>query len=185
MKVGIRIVAWAHIVLGALGLIVCLGLIWAFLAQTDPVYAKTVGFIVPVCLSMSAVWFGPGLAGGIGLLWGQRWARTFIWVLSALWAPLFPVGTALGGFGVYVLLKDGPAGGDVAPGWAKPSLTREQRKRFSGLLLAAVAALGILGGILWIGWLMRDAIDPPKRQVIRPFDGSPPALDDARPRYTP
>ena len=48
----------------------------------------------------------PGLVAGIGLLKFQPWARILAIVLSALHLVNFPFGTAVGIYGLYVLLSD-------------------------------------------------------------------------------
>jgi hypothetical protein len=47
----------------------------------------------------------PWLIGGIGLLYQQRWARVWLVVWSFLLLPAVPVGTLLGGWALWVLLK--------------------------------------------------------------------------------
>ena len=50
----------------------------------------------------------PGFVGGLGLVYGKKWARGLIMVLSFVMLPAFPFGTLLGGFGLWVLFTDGP-----------------------------------------------------------------------------
>ena len=50
----------------------------------------------------------PSFVGGLGLVYGKRWARGLILVLSFVLLPAFPFGTLLGGFGLWVLFTDGP-----------------------------------------------------------------------------
>ena len=58
-----------------------------------------VAFIVLMVISL------PGLIGGIGLLYYRPWARILLIVLSALDLLQFPLGTALGVYGFWVLLN--------------------------------------------------------------------------------
>jgi hypothetical protein len=46
------------------------------------------------------------IIGGIGLLHRKRWARLVVLVLSFLNLIHFPLGTALGVFGIWVLMND-------------------------------------------------------------------------------
>jgi hypothetical protein len=51
------------------------------------------------------------IIGGIGLLQGKSWARMVIVVMSFLHLIFFPFGTALGVYGIWVLLgKEKPGG---------------------------------------------------------------------------
>jgi hypothetical protein len=47
-----------------------------------------------------------GLIGGIGLLSFQRWSRMLVMVLSAIGCFVFPVGTAIGIYSLWVLMQD-------------------------------------------------------------------------------
>ncbi len=53
---------------------------------------------------------GPGIIAGIGLLKRKTWARILAIILAILNLPVFPFGTALGIYALYVLLKE-----DVTP----------------------------------------------------------------------
>lgn len=57
------------------------------------------GVIVIIALAVSL----PSLIGGIGLLKGRSWARTLVLVVSFFNLLAFPLGTALGVYGIYVL----------------------------------------------------------------------------------
>jgi hypothetical protein len=46
------------------------------------------------------------IVGGIGLLNGRRWARVLLLILSFLNLIHLPLGTALGIYGIWVLMKD-------------------------------------------------------------------------------
>jgi len=100
----IRLLAWIYLVMCgvslAIGTIVLIGLLLSRDTQRD----SALLFIGPLFLAMAVLFFLPGLIGGVGLLRGKAWARAIIIVLSFLIVLLFPVGTALGGFGLWVLL---------------------------------------------------------------------------------
>jgi hypothetical protein len=48
----------------------------------------------------------PGLIAGVGLLTFQPWARILAIVISAIELPAFPFHTALGVYGLWVLLSN-------------------------------------------------------------------------------
>jgi hypothetical protein len=98
--------AITHTVIGGSGLLILLGsYLYAteFGTQTQPVdaidsAAKAVLLLAVYCLL-------PSLICGLGLLCRQRWA----WAASLTWSTLlllvFPIGTVLGGYGWWALLK--------------------------------------------------------------------------------
>jgi hypothetical protein len=57
------------------------------------------GAIIIIALVVSL----PSLIGGIGLLKGRSWARMLVLVISFFNLLAFPLGTALGVYGIYVL----------------------------------------------------------------------------------
>ena len=119
MQQHVKILAILHIVFGALGIVGALvvmlvfGGIATFLGISDqaqdgvgafatPVVGLIGGLIIMVILVVSL----PGLIAGIGLLSFQPWARILTIVLSALELPAFPIHTALGIYGLWVLLSN-------------------------------------------------------------------------------
>ena len=56
--------------------------------------------LVICCVSL------PALIGGIGLLRMRNWSRIFMIVISILHLLSFPIGTALGVYGIWVLFQD-------------------------------------------------------------------------------
>ena len=79
----------------------------ALVAQEDPDAALA----VPILGAAAFAFFGvftaaaiPGLALGIGLVKFKPWARILGLIFSALNLLAFPVGTLLGGYGLWVLL---------------------------------------------------------------------------------
>src|SRR5262252_1434867 len=99
----IKMLAWIYVALGGVGLlagsVLCL-LLWL----APDVQSHALQFIGPLFLMSAAVLWIPALLGGLGLLAAQPWARLLIIILSVLCVPVFPIGTALGGFGLWVLL---------------------------------------------------------------------------------
>jgi hypothetical protein len=117
MQQHVKILAVLHIVLGGLGVLAglialtVLGGLAAFVNMADESrdgfaaggvlgFIGVVAFGVLLCLSV------PGLVAGIGLLTYQPWARILTIVISALELPAFPLHTALGIYGLWVLLSN-------------------------------------------------------------------------------
>ncbi len=112
----VKILGILHIVFGGLcvlgGLIAFLvmggiaGLVGASDQSPDtqaavPILAVIGGFVAVICLIVGL----PGLIGGIGLIQYKAWARILVIILSALDLIHIPLGTALGIYGFWVLLK--------------------------------------------------------------------------------
>jgi hypothetical protein len=118
MREHVRILGIIHIVLGALGLLVALVLLAIFglggaaagaaAAQNDPdalVALPIIGAIGIGIFLLIAVLTIPGLIAGVGLLKLRPWARILTIVLSAMNLLSIPIGTALGVYGLWVLLN--------------------------------------------------------------------------------
>jgi len=99
----IRLLAWFHVIVSGLGLLFGLALCVAIAMSWDE-QVRAAEAILPMVFFVAAIWLVPGLAGGIGLLMRRRWARVLIIVLSALYLLWIPIGTVLGGLGLWVLL---------------------------------------------------------------------------------
>lgn len=116
MDTHVRIVGILHIVFGVLGLFLGLAglLMFGGIAgvaalgegNTDAFVAipilgaiGTLIFLVALVLSL------PGIIAGFGLLSYKPWARILTIVLSAVHILNFPFGTALGVYGLWVLLS--------------------------------------------------------------------------------
>ena len=123
----VRILAVLNIVMGSLGLLlgICfllffggLGVFASLAGKSDPdafmaiPVMGAVGGIVFVALFVFAA---PQIIGGIGLLKGQGWARILMIVFSALGLLSVPIGTAMGIYGLWVLLNDETARMFAAP----------------------------------------------------------------------
>lgn len=120
-------------VLGGAGLlvgsIVCLGL------MADAQGERALYYIGPLFLFLTAGYFAPAFVGGIGLLRGAFWGKVAIAALSALLLLAIPVGTLLGGFGLWALAKAPPAV-TAAP---RPGAPDVLPPRAVGLLVAMAA----------------------------------------------
>ncbi|MBV9087664.1 MAG: hypothetical protein JOY79_09280 [Acidobacteriaceae bacterium] len=108
----VKILGVLYIVIGALGVaasLVLLGLFGGIAGLSHsgghPNAAPVIGFIglsvMLVILAISA----PSIVAGVGLLKFQPWARILTLILSALHLFSIPIGTALGVYGLWVLLK--------------------------------------------------------------------------------
>lgn len=112
----IRTVGILHIVFASLTILVGLGLL-ALLGglaalvsvkedSSDALIGATVlggaGMFLFVLMAVLAV---PGLVAGIGLLRMRPWSRILTIVVSALELLSFPIGTALGVYGLWVMVQ--------------------------------------------------------------------------------
>jgi hypothetical protein len=115
MEQHVKILAILNIVLGSLGLLVALMMLLFFggmsgvvLHDADPdagVGAAVLGMAGGIAFFVIALFSLPGLIGGIGLLKFQEWARIVIIVTSILNLISIPFGTAVGIYGLWVLMK--------------------------------------------------------------------------------
>ncbi|MEO7143961.1 MAG: hypothetical protein ABI165_10745 [Bryobacteraceae bacterium] len=116
MQGHIKILGILHIVFGSLGVMFALGIMVVFGgiagviqatgSTTDSAVAAPVlviiGGLVMIFILLVSV---PGIIAGIGLLQFRRWARVLTIVISALDLLHVPFGTALGVYGLWVLLS--------------------------------------------------------------------------------
>jgi hypothetical protein len=118
MKQHVSILGILYVVFGCLGIIGAFAFLMLFgglagivglVAHEDPDAAVAVpilGIIGVVVSAFVALLSIPGLVIGIGLTKFRRWARVGGVVLSALNLLSFPLGTALGAYGLWVLLSN-------------------------------------------------------------------------------
>lgn len=118
MTTHVKVLGILHIVLGALGVLAGLGLLALFGGIAGLVDAtadfRDARVAIPILQIIAWALFGflsvislPGIIAGIGLLQFQNWARILTIVLSALDLLNVPIGTALGIYGLWVLLSPG------------------------------------------------------------------------------
>lgn len=106
----IEIVAYLHIAYGAL--ILMAAVIVFFVLSGGGLLSGDIGVIaitsgVGLAISLFLVIMAaPSLIGGYGLLRRREWSRVVIIVLSVIDLFSFPVGTALGGYSLWVLFQD-------------------------------------------------------------------------------
>jgi hypothetical protein len=106
----IKIVSVIYIVFGILGMI---GAVIIFVAGVgsgllsgDPDAAIAGGTCGTIFAVVVAVLSLPSLIAGLGLKNRKEWARILTIILSALNLLNFPIGTAIGGYALWVLLND-------------------------------------------------------------------------------
>ena len=118
MEQHVKILGILHIAFGCLGMLLALGILLLFggiaglIGATD--YSPDAHISIPIVGGIGAFIFFflmlislPGIIAGIGLLQFRPWARILTIVLSALDLIHVPFGTALGVYGLWVLLSDG------------------------------------------------------------------------------
>lgn len=117
METHVRILGYLHIALGAICALVGVVLLFVFgglaafagaSAASDPDAAMAAPFLGLLggifCIFLLVLAF-PGVITGIGLLKFRPWARVVGIILSALELINFPFGTAIGIYGLWVLLS--------------------------------------------------------------------------------
>lgn len=177
----LRIFAWAHAIMGGIGLGLFLLVLSVALAAKDPAYDDEIMMLVGIFGMIALVLFAPSLVGGIGLLKGLPWARGFFWIQAALLALIVPLGTVVSGISLWVLVSTREVSADGGVAKFEAFIHRSIR----GFALALIA-LFILGVMIGLGYLFRDVIDPPKPQVLTPLpSGAPPTSDLPRFEYEP
>jgi hypothetical protein len=118
MEQHVKILGVLHIVFGSLGILLAVGMLVLFggiagiIGATD--YSSDAHISIPILGGIGAFIFFvllvislPGVIAGIGLLQFRPWARTLTIVLSVLDLIHVPFGTALGVYGLWVLLSQG------------------------------------------------------------------------------
>jgi hypothetical protein len=112
----VKVLAVLRIISGGLGLIVALGMLAVFggiagivgmnaasddAAVAIPVLGAVGGFIFLFIATLSL----PSIIAGIGLLSFRPWARILTIIISVIDLVNFPIGTALGFYGLWVLFS--------------------------------------------------------------------------------
>ena len=116
MRSHVRSLAILEIVFGALGVLAGLGLfalfggIAALVGITDPGDGKMIampilGTIGTIALVVMTVVSLPEIIAGIGLWREAQWGRVLSIIVCALNLIHFPIGTAMGAYGLWVLLS--------------------------------------------------------------------------------
>ncbi len=116
METHVKVLGILYVVLGIMGTLGALVVMVIFggiagvvgVAATGPdaqLAAPVVGAIGTILALFVFLISAPGIIAGFGLLKFQPWARTLTIILSALNLLNLPVGTALGIYGLWVLLS--------------------------------------------------------------------------------
>lgn len=118
MRDHVRILAYLYIFFGALGLLAALVVLFIFgglagiVGMANPHNADAWHVAIPILGIIGVAIFVivlllslPSVIAGAGLLKFRPWARILTIVLSALNLPMVPIGTALGIYGLWVLLQ--------------------------------------------------------------------------------
>ena len=119
MDAHVRALGIIRIVLGALGVLIALGLLLLFGGiagvvsivgtQQDPnawIGVGVLSLIGTILFLVIGIISLPSIVGGVGLLKYRSWARWLIIVISALDLLNVPIGTAAGIYGLWVLLSN-------------------------------------------------------------------------------
>lgn len=112
MQTHVKVLAWLFIIfgafylIGAFGVQMFVGIITAIIGAEggqDAALGATIFGLTGTAISVFLVCMGiPGIITGIGLLKLKRWARIAGIILSAMRLISFPIGTALGVYGLWV-----------------------------------------------------------------------------------
>jgi hypothetical protein len=118
MERHVTILGAFHIAFGALGLLAALAILVIFggvagliglgaASDPDALLAVPIIGLIGTILMLAAVTLSlPGIAAGFGLMNYRPWARMLTVVLSLLHLFNFPFGSALGAYGLWVLLSE-------------------------------------------------------------------------------
>ena len=106
----LKLVGWLNIANGAIALLMAaviatvLGGVGILSGEVE-VFAMLsgIGGLIALFIGLLSV---PSILGGWGILHRKPWARILVLILGFLNLFSFPIGTLIGGFSVYVLLKD-------------------------------------------------------------------------------
>lgn len=109
METHIKVLAWLTIANGALTLLIG-GFVFMILAGIGVASGEpdAFGILAVIGLTTGIFMFAlsvPSLLAGAGLLWGKSWGRILTIIVSFFNLFSFPIGTALGIYGLYVLLR--------------------------------------------------------------------------------
>jgi len=100
----VKILAWIH--LAPSGILLGIGIILLIGSALDrSEYPTALPYIAGFFFWFGVVLLVPSFIGGFGLLRNKRWARVLLIVVSVEFLFSFPVGTVLGGYGLWALLN--------------------------------------------------------------------------------
>ena len=103
---GLLYLVWGGIgLLGGLAVIAIFGATGLFASFEDPEAGVALGIIGTVILAITVVVSLPNLIAGWGLIAYKSWSRILTIILSIIHLFAFPLGTALGVYGLWVLFQ--------------------------------------------------------------------------------
>lgn len=106
----VTVVAALHIGFGALGVlisfIVLFVVVGAGLFSGDEEAIAITSVVGPLVAFVVCLYSVPRIIGGFGLLKHKSWARILILIMSVLALVNIPVGTAIGVYSIWVLVRD-------------------------------------------------------------------------------
>ena len=111
MKKHINLLGLLYLIYGALGLVSLLIMLALFLvgsglaAADNPRAGLVIGTLGAIVVLITALASLPNLFAGYGLIKFRNWGRILTLILSFLNLPAFPLGTALGIYGIWVLFN--------------------------------------------------------------------------------
>jgi hypothetical protein len=157
----VRILAWIHTLLGGTGL--ALGTLACLMLLADPQGGAAMYYIGPIFFFLATFYFAPATLGGVGVLLGKAWGRWILLALSVVLLLAIPIGTAIGIFGLWVLLrKDGLPKFEPAPPRTPAQVVARsaETQRIIGVLLAMAGTGSAMVVALMIGFRTHDDIPP-------------------------
>jgi hypothetical protein len=111
MNKHIKLLAALYLVWGAMGLLALLVMVILMFVGTslaaleEPKAGLILGTLAFIVIMIAAIASLPNVIAGLGLLRYREWARILTLVLCFVHLPAFPLGTALGGYGIWVLFQ--------------------------------------------------------------------------------
>ena len=167
-----KILGIIHLILGGGGIVVCMAayLVW-IRGASDAHSLHTAHTLGKMMFMVSLVTLLPSLICGIGLVSNQSWGRVLTMCWSVLLLLLIPIGTLLGGYGLWVLLeRASPAyhPHDFEPRKTSPLIGAQHPfSGRAGLLLVMVIVGSSMIVLLRMGFWM--AGQHPPAVIIEPF----------------
>lgn len=156
----LRIIAWIYLILGVVGLAIGTALCIGLALEPDARAAEALVWIGFIFAIVATGYLVPAVIGGLGLLRGKAWARVPVAIVSVLLLFAFPIGTLLGGYGLWAIVS-AYSREDAPPVVARSaaSLARAGSDPVVGLLVAMAGVAAGFMVMLWAGFtLHHDAM---------------------------
>lgn len=137
-----KILGIIHLILGGGGMVVCMAAYVVWINEASDAHSlHTAHTLGKMMFMVSLVTLLPSLICGIGLLLNQPWGRVAMMCWSVLLLLLIPIGTLLGGYGLWVLLKRTPesgyaVGSERSSGPSRPYHPHDVEPRQTSLLVS-------------------------------------------------